>query len=202
MQNAEMNGTGTAQFAGQELLPRVPGAGAMPLLSAQRPLWVGQQLDPDSRAFNIGQYTEITGDLDLEVFQEAAAACLAESETLHLGLLTDAGGIFQVVGSVSDSALQMIDLSWERDPTASAMSWMQRDLNRRFDLTSGPLYSWALIRLGPTRFFFSQIYHHLVIDGLGGQICPTAGARSLRSCQGFRAGASQYRCSIRPSQRV
>ena len=170
MQNAEMNGTGTAQFAGQELLPRVPGAGAMPLLSAQRPLWVGQQLDPDSRAFNIGQYTEITGDLDLEVFQEAAAACLAESETLHLGLLTDAGGIFQVVGSGSDSALQMIDLSWERDPTASAMSWMQRDLNRRFDLTSGPLYSWALIRLGPTRFFFSQIYHHLVIDGLGGQI--------------------------------
>ena len=47
---------------------------------------------------------------------------------------------------------------------------MERDLNRRFDLASGRCYSWALIRLGPTRFFFCQIYHHLVIDGLGGQL--------------------------------
>ena len=151
-------------------MPRVPGSGAMPLLSAQRPLWVGQQLDPDSRAFNIGQYTEITGDLDVEVFQEAAAACLAEIESLHLRLLTDSAGIYQVVGPVAGSALQMIDLGWEEDPNASALSWMERDRNRRFDLASGCCYSWTLIRLEPTRFFFCQIYHHLVIDGLGGQL--------------------------------
>jgi nonribosomal peptide synthetase DhbF len=170
VQNAELNGTETAEFAGQGFLPRVPGSGAMPLLSAQRPLWVGQQLDPDSPAFNIGQYTEITGDLDVEVLKEAAEACLAEIESLRLRLLTDTGGIYQVVGPVAGPALQRIDLSWERDPTASALSWMERELNRLFDLTSGRCYSWALIRLGPTRFFFCQIYHHLVIDGLGGQL--------------------------------
>ena len=40
----------------------------------------------------------------------------------------------------------------------------------RFDLASGRCYSWALLQLGPTRFFFCQIYHHLVIDGLGGAL--------------------------------
>lgn len=202
MQNAELNGTLGAQYDKQGSFQQTYGAVAMPLLRAQRPLWIGQQLDPDSRAFNIGQYTEITGDLDLELFEEAAMACLAETETLHLRLLSDASGIYQFVVPFAGSALQVIDLSWEEDPTVSAVSWMKRELDCQFDLSSGRCYSWALIILGPTRFFFCQIYHHLVIDGLGIHIVLQRVRALYDAKKGRYSTAPQCRRSTVRSHRV
>ncbi len=140
--------------------------GRMSLLCAQKQLYVGQKLDPESRAFNAGGYVTIKGPLDVEIFQEATTACLAETEALHLRFLSDADGPYQVLGPLVGAPLKMVDTSADPDPFAAAMAWMQQELKQELNLESGPAFSWSLLRLAPEHFIFCTIYHHIVVDGL------------------------------------
>lgn len=140
--------------------------GRLSLLCAQKQLYVAQKLDPDSPAFNAGGYAIIQGPLDVETFQEASAACMAETEALHLRFLSDANGPYQALGPLAAAPLTIIDKSADPDPFAAAMAWMQQQLKQRLDLESGRTFSWSLLRLAPEHFIFCTIYHHLVVDGL------------------------------------
>ncbi len=140
--------------------------GRMSLLCAQKQLYVGQKLDPESRAFNAGGYVVIKGPLDVEIFQEASAACIAETEALHLRFFSDADGPYQVLGPLVSAPLKIIDKSADPDPFAAAMTWMQQELKRELSLESGRAFSWSLLRLAPEHFIFCTIYHHIVVDGL------------------------------------
>ena len=44
---------------------------------------------------------------------------------------------------------------------------MQEDLDRPFDLTTGRLFSLALLKLGHSHVVFYHCYHHIVVDGFG-----------------------------------
>jgi hypothetical protein len=136
------------------------------LLCAQKQLYVGQQLDPESRAFNAGGYAIIKGPLDVPAFQQAAAACIAETEALRLRFFSGAEGPYQVLGPLLSAALRVIDKSADPDPFAAAMAWMQQELKQELNLESGSAFSWALLRLAPGHFIFCTIYHHIVVDGL------------------------------------
>jgi nonribosomal peptide synthetase DhbF len=140
--------------------------GRMSLLCAQEPLYIGQKLNPESSAFNAGGYLIIKGPLDVKTFQEAATACVAETEALHLRFLSDADGPYQVLGPLVGVPLKMIDKSADPDPFAAAMAWMQQELHQELDLEGGRAFSWSLLRLAPEHFIFCTIYHHIVVDGL------------------------------------
>ncbi len=141
-------------------------AAALPLLGTQRQLWVGQQLDPDSRAFNTGGYITIMGPLDVECFQLAAAACIAETESLRLRFPSYAQGPRQVVSPCAAVALEVLDISAEPNPASYAAEYMQTKLHAPLDLASGKTFSWTLMELAPDHFIYCVIYHHIVIDGL------------------------------------
>jgi nonribosomal peptide synthetase DhbF len=147
----------------KELSTQLP---RMNLLSAQKPLYVAQKLNPESRAFNAGGYVVIKGPLDVKTFQEASAACIAETEALHLRFLSDAHGPYQVLGPLATPPLKIIDMSENPDPFAAAMAWMQQELKQELNLESGRTFSWSLLRLSSEHFLFCTIYHHLVVDGL------------------------------------
>ena len=63
--------------------------------------------------------------------------------------------------------MPFIDVSDAPDPRAEAETWMKADLARPVDPTHGPLFSYALFRASPDRFFWYARYHHIVMDGLG-----------------------------------
>ena len=138
----------------------------LPLLGTQRQLWVGQQLDPDSRAFNTGGYITILGPLDVECFKAAAASCIAESESLRLRFPTSLQGPVQVVAPNASVALEFLDLSAEPDAASLAMDCMQKKLHAEMDLAAGKTFSWTLLKIAPEHFIYCVIYHHIVIDGL------------------------------------
>ena len=156
----------TDEFSHGDVSSEAPGSGLMPLLRAQRTFWVGQQLDPDSRAFNVGQYIELTGDLDGELFEKAVDICLAETELLRLRLFEEDCGVRQFVGTYTPGALKKVDFSSHADAEALAARWIEEELNRPFDVASGRGYAWSLIRVAPGRHFFLLLFHHLLIDGV------------------------------------
>src|SRR5262249_35163884 len=64
-----------------------------------------------------------------------------------------------------DWSLSYLDVSDAPDPQAAAERWMKSDLAQPVDLIEGPLFTYALFRAAPDRFFWYSRYHHIVADG-------------------------------------
>ncbi|MBV9164105.1 MAG: amino acid adenylation domain-containing protein [Pseudonocardiales bacterium] len=139
--------------------------------AAQREVWFAEQrLTTENRAYNaynIGEYIEIYGPIDPVVFEVALRQVIGEVEALHVRFIETEDGPRQILQPLGQWALRIIDVSGDPDPKAAAQAWMTADLARPMDLTSGLLFRYALIKLGPQRFMWYQGYHHIVMDGYG-----------------------------------
>lgn len=141
---------------------------ALSLSAAQREIWLAeQQMSPGNRVYRVGEYMEIGGPIDPVLFETALRLVVTEVEALHVRFLEGSDGPRQVVEPFSSWLMPAVDLSEETDPEAAAQRWMAAEVDRPMDLACGPLFSYALVKLGPTRFFWYQGYHHIVVDWFG-----------------------------------
>ena len=169
--------------------PRVEtdGSGGLPLSSAQLGIWFAQKLNPDSPAYNIGEYLEVDGPLEPELFERALRDVVSAAEALRVRIIEQAGEPRQFVdGPRDDWSLPFIDVSSEADPRAAAEAWMRRDLGRPVEPTRGPLFGFALFRTSIDRFFWYARYHHIVMDAFGMALI----ARQVASAYALRCEAS------------
>ncbi|MFI6627129.1 amino acid adenylation domain-containing protein, partial [Streptomyces sp. NPDC050528] len=142
----------------------VSGGELRELMAGQSGVWNAQQLEPDSAIFNVGEYVDIRGALDVGTFAEALRRALAEADAYRLRFTVVDGVPRQYVAPPLDPALQVVDLSAEPDPEAAAQDAMRSSIGRRMELTDAPLSSHTLFVLGQRRFFWYQQLHHLVVD--------------------------------------
>ena len=141
---------------------------ALPLLAAQREIWFAeQQCATPNRVYHTGEYLVIDGPVDPVVFEAALRQVIGEVEAVHVRFVETDDGPRQVLEPTHQWAMPMIDVSDDPDPTVAAHAWMTADLSRPMDLARGPLFRYALIKLGPERFVWYQGYHHIVMDGYG-----------------------------------
>lgn len=138
-----------------------------PLSAAQMEIWLAQQINPDSPAYNIGQFTEIQGAVDPALFEVALRQVVEEAESIRLQFIESSDGPKQFVGGSPDWSFPLIDVSAELDPQAAAEAWMRADYGQPTDLLHGPLFGYALLKVAPDRFLWYQRNHHIVIDGTG-----------------------------------
>ncbi|MEW1636965.1 condensation domain-containing protein, partial [Streptomyces sp. NPDC093801] len=140
------------------------------LTGGQLGIWQAQQLDLDNPIYSIGEYLEIQGDLDLDLFELALRRTIGEVETFHLRFSGDGNSLRQHV-EVSDRwPLHMIDVSSSADPRGTAEEWMWADMRRPVDLREGALFTQAVFRAAPDRFFWYHRAHHIVADGFTASI--------------------------------
>src|ERR1700710_1385294 len=97
-------------------LPREQQRGAevqennpLPLSDAQLGIWFAQTIDQSSPAYNLAEYLEIGGSIDEALFESALRQVVAETEALHLRFVSSADGPGQIVGSVPDWSLSLVD---------------------------------------------------------------------------------------------
>ncbi|MEV6423635.1 amino acid adenylation domain-containing protein, partial [Streptomyces sp. NPDC051662] len=134
--------------------------------AAQLGVWVAQQLEPRSPLYNCGVFFDIDAPLEADLLDRAVARAVEETEALRVCFTEDGDGLWQQ--SVPDVApLRHIDLSGHSDPYAAALTWMKADLATPVDLTRGPLYGHASLRLAPDRHLLAFRYHHIALDGWG-----------------------------------
>lgn len=139
-----------------------------PLLAAQEGIWTGQQLDPDSPAYNTAEYVLIEGPVDTAVFDEALHHVVAETEALNVAFVVDdEGRPWQAVAPAGDWRLHTEDLTTEPDPHAAARAWMAEDMARPVDLARGPVFGHALLRTAPKQYLWYHRVHHIALDGFG-----------------------------------
>ena len=125
-----------------------------PLSSAQSSIWFAQMLDPHSPIYNIGEYLEILGPIDPQLFETALRQVVAECDALRLRVVETDEGPRQYIDADPDWSMPFFDVSGEADPCAVAERWMHEDMARVVDLTRGPLFGYALFRAATNRFFW------------------------------------------------
>jgi acyl carrier protein len=139
----------------------------LPLSFAQQRLWFLDQLTPGDSAYNIPGVLRLTGAVGVRVLER----CLGEIARRHESLRT----IFPIVGAQplqiirphAPPHLLLVDL---RSLPADARAAEARRLVRQealspFDLSDGPLFRTALIRLRKDEHLLLLNMHHIVSDG-------------------------------------
>ncbi|KJY24879.1 non-ribosomal peptide synthetase, partial [Streptomyces sp. NRRL S-495] len=141
--------------------------GLWDLMSGQLGVWYAQQLAPDNPAYNIGDCTEIRGELDADLFVRALRRTVQEAEALRLRLCVEGGTPRQFLGEAGEVPVHVADLRGEADPRAVAQEWIQADLDTPVELVGGALSGHAFFVLGSDHYLWYQRAHHIVLDGNG-----------------------------------
>ncbi|MER6531795.1 amino acid adenylation domain-containing protein [Streptomyces sp. NPDC001508] len=140
------------------------------LMAGQAEIWYSQQLDPGNPIFNIAEYLDIRGPLDVDVFEVSLRHTLNEAESFHIRFTDDGETPQQYVSDPTGWQLQFIDFTHREDAESAARGWIQSDVRNPFPMVDAPLFVQALIKIGEDRHFWYQRIHHAIIDGFSGPL--------------------------------
>ncbi|MEU1729578.1 amino acid adenylation domain-containing protein [Streptosporangium sp. NPDC020145] len=135
-------------------------ADVLALTGAQLGVWYAQRLDPADPSFNVGQYVELCGPLDLDLFGEAVRIGVGETQALNVRIVDGPDGPWQVIGEAADW-----DFGVVRCDPEEALRAMRADLATPVDILTGPLVAETLYEVGPQRYLWYQRFHHILMDG-------------------------------------
>jgi len=138
-----------------------------PLSLGQEQLWFLNELSPENSIYHVNHAFRLTGPLDVEILRQAFTVLVNRHDALRTTFDADAGVPYQVVSGSATAELAVTDLS-DKDAAAREEE-VQRVLREQaeepFDLKSGPLYRFRLLRTGPGEHVLCLSFHHIVTDG-------------------------------------
>ena len=139
----------------------------LPLSYSQQRLWLLDQLQPGSAAYNMAGAFLVEGALGGEALEASLGEVVRRHEALRTRFETVEGQGVQVIDLPGGFRLELSDLSGlaasERE--AQARRLLLEEASRPFDLTAGPLFRAKLLRLEAERHLLLVAMHHIVSDG-------------------------------------
>src|SRR3954465_7288144 len=180
---------------------------ASPLSFGQEQLWFLDQLTPGGTTYNILLPTDLRGPLRVDILQRCLTLLVERHEALRVTISAVDGTPFQVVTPPSEVDLAVIDHS------ADAPEAQQQAVGRSirawselpFDLATGPLYRYRLlrpppahpVRLPPDHHVPLQNLHPIVTDGWSSAVMNADLTAAYRSLVGgdepsFDSAGSRY----------
>lgn len=148
-------------------IPRLADQSPCALSFAQQRLWLIQQLDAGSPAYNIPIVVSLKGRLKVQALERALRELVKRHESLRTTFPEVNGEVAQVISDTAVPSLPVIDLSELPVPERAAEEQrvISRQVRRSFDLTRGPLLQALLLRLGQTQHKLLLVMHHIISDG-------------------------------------
>lgn len=163
------------------------GAKVRRLSFAQEQLWFLDQLAPGETTYNSLKVWRLHGPLRVDVLQRCLNLVVARHESLRITIGDDAGTPYQVVAPATEFPLPVTDL--RELPEAEREQRVQAEIRSQraepYDLQTGPLYRFQLLRLDAEEYVFCQGFHHIVTDGWSAAVLNTELSTAYRSlCSG------------------
>ncbi|MEV6956267.1 amino acid adenylation domain-containing protein [Streptomyces sp. NPDC051183] len=138
----------------------------LPLSSSQEIVWLHEQMQPGSRAYNFTASLDLWGTLDTDALRRGLAATLARHPGLRLELVASTGSVpAQRVAPQCAPRLHTVDLSTEDDPEAAFARLLRTEAESPLDTFEAPLIRWTLVRLAERHHRLVHVEHHLIHDG-------------------------------------
>ncbi|WP_055700599.1 non-ribosomal peptide synthetase [Streptomyces silaceus] len=140
-------------------------AARTPVTGGQAGIWLAQQIEPESSAYNISFVLELRGDVDLERFIDSIRRSVEEADALHVRVTAEDGTPRQTAERHAVD-IPVVDLRAAADGPGAATGWMTAERERPADLAHAPLFAHAVLRLADDHLLWYQRYHHIVADGM------------------------------------
>ncbi|MEU3374209.1 amino acid adenylation domain-containing protein [Streptomyces sp. NPDC006660] len=138
----------------------------LPLSSSQEIVWLHEQVQPGSRAYNFTASLDLWGTLDVDALRSGLAATLARHPGLRLELVPVPGAMpGQRVADVCLPRLRTVDITWEADPEAAFEKLLRTEAETPLDTFDAPLLRWTLVKLADDQHRLIHVEHHLIHDG-------------------------------------
>ncbi|MEU7481581.1 non-ribosomal peptide synthase/polyketide synthase [Lentzea sp. NPDC042327] len=150
-------GAGTG--AAEDVIPRTPRNGALPLSFAQQRLWFLDQFEPESTDYLSPSILRLRGHLDVGALNRALTALVARHESLRTTFDGVDGHGVQVVHPPHVVEVPVLDVPDNLDEV------LARECTRPFDLSRGPLLRPLLLRVADDDHVLLLLAHHIVTDG-------------------------------------
>jgi len=128
-----------------------------PLSSAQMRLYILQQMDPKSTAYNVFRIIMIEEELEREKIENIFRRLIFRHESLRTSFKFVDSGIVQTIHENIRFHLQY----WEGEKE----EYLIRNFIQPFDLSIPPLVRAGLIKLAKNRFILMIDLHHIISDG-------------------------------------
>ncbi|HEY7767793.1 amino acid adenylation domain-containing protein [Longimicrobium sp.] len=156
--------------AGLPVLPRVVPAGrtdGLPLSFAQERLWFIDQFEPGSAVYNIPMAWRLGGALEQAALEHALGEIVRRHDSLRTVFGEVDGAPVQVIAPFRGFVLPVEDLSGlgEAEREAAVRRRAGEEARRAFDLSAGPLFRAALLRVDAEDHVLLLSMHHIVSDG-------------------------------------
>ena len=171
IRNAETKAPiGARSAAGQAAdaaIPRRQSREPSILSHTQRRAWFLARLDPSNPAYNERRAHRLTGTIDVDALRGSLQAVLRRHEILRTTYVLVDDEPRQVVREHATLDLRRFDLSYmaalKRDDALADI--LTIEAQQPFDLETGPLARFSLIRLGDDDHVLMRVWHHIVSDG-------------------------------------
>jgi amino acid adenylation domain-containing protein len=138
-----------------------------PCSFAQQRLWLVDQLDPGSHAYNLSMAYRLTGELDVQVLGRCFPEIVRRHESLRTTFELIGERLVQRVHPPADAVLTYADCSGvpieQRERAGRTRITEEND--RLFDLQRGPLFRALLVRLDDREHILCVSVHHIAFDG-------------------------------------
>lgn len=147
-------------------IERVARDGQLPLSFAQQRMWFLQQLEPESRAYNLSSAIRLRGPLNVVALEQTLNEVVKRHETLRASFFVVDGQPVQFLAPELHVNLPLIDLrelpSGKREAETLALAAEQA--RQPFDLAHAPLLRATLVRLDDEEHVALFTQHHIVSD--------------------------------------
>jgi len=140
----------------------------LPLTFAQAEIWYALQLERPNAAFNMGEYLEIRGPLDVAALEAATRSLFHEAGCLRSRFMETDEGPRQIIEELGDWSLPVLDLRAAADPRVAAEEWMRADRAWPLSVEDFPLLRVALLVVGDEQALYYWCVHHILTDGMSG----------------------------------
>jgi amino acid adenylation domain-containing protein len=156
----------TARLGPRETVPPplvpAPRGGETPLSSTQERLWFLDRLDGGGNAYNITAAWRLDGPLSVPRLHDALATIVRRHAVLRTSY-PHRGGV--PVTRLRDRVPVDLPVQPCGDEPAAIRAALAAEAHEPFDLATGPLFRFRLLRLGPTAHVLVVNVHHIVFDG-------------------------------------
>jgi amino acid adenylation domain-containing protein len=154
-------GSATAAPAGIE---RVPRGAPLPVSLSQRRMWVIQQFDPGSWAYNVAISVRVRGVLDVVLLQRAVDLMVERHEGLRTRFVLGADEPMQFIEPRLPVRIDQVDLGGRADRIDHARGLLAERVAEPFDLARAPLHCPVLLRFDAHDHVLLWVMHHSIAD--------------------------------------